>query len=89
MNTAVNVLNRTGVSEVSNQTPYQVWFKKPADFSNMNIFGSSVYAHIPKEKRRKWDVKSKKGVFVGFRVWYENENKVVTVCDVIFEKKNN
>lgn len=39
--------------------------RKP-DLSHIRIFGSQVMVHIPKEKRLKWDSKSKKHILVGF-----------------------
>lgn len=95
VNTAVYVLNRTGTSSVPNRTPFQAWFNKSPDVNrnNMHVFGTAVYVHVPKEKRRKWDVKSTEGVFVGyatdtkgFRVWYKCSDKIVIACDVVFEK---
>lgn len=32
----------------------------------MKIFGCEAYAHIPKQQRKKWDLKSKKLIFVGY-----------------------
>lgn len=91
VNTAVFVLNRSGTSSVVDKTPYSLWYNKNPDILNMHVFGSSVFVHIPKEKRRKWDPKSTEGVFVGygintkgFRVWLKDSDKIVTACDVIF-----
>ncbi|KAL4143977.1 hypothetical protein QTP88_006222 [Uroleucon formosanum] len=36
----------------------------------------TVYAHIPKEKRRQWDQKGKKGIFVG----YSEKTKGYRIC---------
>jgi hypothetical protein len=53
-----------------------------------------VYTHIPKQKRRKWETKSEKGIFVGYsndtkcyRVWYSKSNKISLCRDIIFEKE--
>jgi hypothetical protein len=50
-----------------------------------------VYVHIPKQKRRKWDVKSKRGIFVGYgaetkgyRVFFQDSHSVEISRDVIF-----
>lgn len=57
----------------------------------MRIFGSPVMVHVPKQKRLKWDPKSKKMLFVGFADntkgfrFINLENKKITIaCDVSF-----
>jgi len=39
---------------------------EPVPPGTFEIFGVPVYAHEPKVKRRKLDMKSKLGVFVGY-----------------------
>lgn len=64
--TAVYVLNRTGTSTVRDKTPFELWYGKRAQFDHFHIFGSEVYVHIPKQKRKKMDSKAKKCIFVGY-----------------------
>jgi hypothetical protein len=33
---------------------------------HMSVFGSVVYVHVPTEKRKKLDTRSRLGTFVGF-----------------------
>lgn len=75
--TAVYILNRTGTSTVKDSTPYELWYGKPAKFDHFRIFGSEVYVHVPKQKRRKLDPKSKKCIFVG----YDDNHKGFRVMD--------
>jgi hypothetical protein len=92
VNTVVYTINRTGNTGQEGKTPYELWFNKTPDINNLKIFGSEVYAHIPKEKRRKWDQKGRKGIFVG----YSEETKGYRICfdereisisrDVIFKE---
>jgi hypothetical protein len=78
VNTAVYILNITGTRSEKVKASYDC---------------TIVYTHIPKQKRRKWDPKSEKGIFVGYsndtkgyRVWYSKSNKIL--CrDIIFEKE--
>lgn len=94
VNTAVYTINRTGNTGQEGKTPYELWFNKNPDIYNLKIFGSEVYAHIPKEKRRKWDQKGRKGIFVG----YSEETKGYRICfdgkevslsrDVIFKEES-
>lgn len=57
------------------------------------MFGSEVFVHVPKEKRRKWNKKVKKGIFIGYcddtkgyRVWITEERKIEVSRDVIFRE---
>jgi len=57
----------------------------------MAIFGSTVYTHIPKELRRKLDVKAKKLKFMcvadnakGFRLLDPATDKIITSRDIKF-----
>lgn len=59
-------LNRTGTSSISGKTPYEVWFGRLVSQIELRIFGTKTYAHIPKEKRKKWNKKAKTGILVGY-----------------------
>jgi hypothetical protein len=99
VNTAVYVINRTGKSSIKGKTPYELWFGKPfGNFELLRVFGSEVYAHVPSQKRQKWDAKCKKGMFVGYedcskgvRVYFMDKRTVEVVRDVVFipEIQNN
>lgn len=83
VHTAVYVLNRTGTSTVKGSTPYELWYGKRAQVDHFRIFGSEVYVHIPKQKRKKLDPKAKKCIFVG----YDDDHKgfrVMDECNRIF-----
>lgn len=87
----VYVLNRTGYSSIKNKSPFELLFNKSCKITHLKVFGSEVFSHIPKQIRKKWDAKSKKGIFVGFddnvkgcRVYFEKENKIEIFRDVIF-----
>lgn len=93
MNSAVYVLNRTGTSTVANKTPFELWHQKSASVDKLLVFGSIVYTHIPKIKRRKLDKKANKCIFVGysenskgFRVYNQEKHSIEIARDVIFEK---
>ena len=47
-------------------TPEEAFSGTKPDVSHLKVFGSSVYVHIPKDKRSKLDPSSKKGIFVGY-----------------------
>jgi len=53
MNTAAYVLNRTPTTRTKGTTPYEIWMGKKPDLGHAKIFGSEVFAHVPKEQRTK------------------------------------
>lgn len=95
VNTAVYVLNRTGPSPVNNKTSFELFFKKKPSINHLRVFGSEVFVHIPKEKRRKWNKKAKNGIFIGYcddtkgyRVWIPEEKKIEVSRDIVFRENN-
>ena len=63
---AVYTHNRSPTSALNNVTPYELWFGKRPNISNLRVFGCICYYHVPKELRRKLDPKSRKAIFVGY-----------------------
>ena len=61
--TAVYIRNRILPSNDS-VTPYEKWFGTKPDVSNLRIFGCRAMVHVPKEKRKKLDAKSKNCLLV-------------------------
>lgn len=64
-----------------------------ADISSLHVFGSEAFVHVPDEKRKKWDAKSKKGIFVGYqdnckgyRIWIPQENRIEIARNVIIKE---
>ncbi|GFU00343.1 uncharacterized protein TNCV_4258831 [Trichonephila clavipes] len=60
----------------------------------VRVFGTECFVHVPQQKRRKWDKKSVKGIFVGYsgerdgyRIWIKDQNKVILSRDVIFQNE--
>ena len=64
--TFVYVHNRSPTVALDNQTPYECWFNEKPDVSNLRVFGSVCYYHVPSSQRKKLDPKSKKAIFVGY-----------------------
>lgn len=93
--TAVYLRNRSRVSGIE-KTPYEMWHNKKPDVSGIRIFGSKAMMLIPKEKRQKWDKKSRKMVLIGFsdnikgyRLYDTIEKKIITSRDVVIEETVN
>lgn len=96
VHTAVYILNRTGTSSVPGKTPFELWHGKSATNLNFKVFGTEVFCHIPKEKRKKWSPKAEKGFFVGYdehskgyRIWFPCKGKVEIRRDVFFCTEEN
>lgn len=83
--------NRTG----NNTTPHELWFGSKPDVSHLRVFGSTAFVHVPDVKRKKFDAKSRKVVFVGydwkttkiFRVFDRENQSVIAVSDVKVEEQ--
>ncbi len=65
-NTAVYLLNRAATKSVDGKTPFEIWKGMKPNLSHIRVFGSTLYVHIPKEKRGKLDLKSIKCCHVGY-----------------------
>ena len=59
-------------------------------------WGTKVFCHIPKQKRLKWDVKSRIGIFVGYgnlvkgyRIYFWETEKIEILRDVDFDNEQN
>lgn len=93
VNTSVNILNRTGKSSIKNASPYELWTGKKPRIKHMRIIGSTCYAHIPKQKRRKMDNKARKAYLIGYdsderyRLWIQATNSIICSRDVTFNEK--
>lgn len=93
VSTAAFLANRSpnrGLGDI-NLTPEEIWSGKKPDLSNLKLFGCRAMAHIPKQKRKKWDSKSEECVFVGYleeskgyRLIQPLTGKLVKSRDVVF-----
>ena len=91
-NTAVYILNLSVTTTVEDKTPLGMWSGSYATLGHLRVSGTECYVHIPKQKRHKWDQKSRLGQLVGYmgekygyRIWIPNERKIVFSLDVIFK----
>lgn len=92
--TAAHIKNRSK-STVHGKTPYEVWNEKKPNIKYMRRFGCMAYVLDKEERRRKFDPKTIKGIFVGYatnntyRVYIPNTGRVKTDCDVKFDESRN
>lgn len=66
VNTTVYLRNKTVANGLDEETPSEMWTGNKLDINNLRIYDSKVMAHIPKQKRLKWDKKSKPMILVGY-----------------------
>ena len=45
--------------------PHELYFVKKPNLAHLRVFGDIAYVHVPKEKRRKLEVKAEKCILVG------------------------
>ena len=84
--------NRTG----NNVTPHEMWFGSKPDIGHLRVFGSAAFVHVPDCKRKKFEAKSRKTVFVGydwlttkvFRVFDREKKTVEPASDVKIEEQD-
>ena len=72
-------------------TPEEVWSGRKPTVDHFRIFGCIAYAHVPDEKRKKFDAKDEMCVFLGaseaskaYKLFNPLTKKIVTSRDVIF-----
>ena len=75
--TAVYVKNRNPANSLKDKTPYEALFDLKPSVKHIKTFGFICFVHIPKDECQKVDIKSSRGVFVG----YASESKANRVYD--------
>ena len=90
--TATYIINRSPSTKLPGVTPAEIWYGEKPNVQNFKIFGSVAYTHIPKELRNKFDVKSKKCIFVGYaktgyRLWDSEKEKIIISRDTVVDEK--
>ena len=82
--------NRTPTKALGMKTPYESWYGKQPDLSNLRVFGCIAFAHVPGVLRKKLDDKavtrfmgySKGGK--GYRLMHEDNRRITYHRDVTF-----
>jgi hypothetical protein len=76
INSACHLVNRSSNTGIKCKTPEEVWSGKPANYSNLLVFGCPAYAHVNEGKLKP---KTKKCIFLGnasgvkgYRLWCPN-----------------
>jgi hypothetical protein len=94
VNTAVYIKNRISHTAIHNEIPYELWYKKKPDLSNVRVFGCRAFVHIPKEKRKKLDSSRKEMIFLGYsetskawRFFNEESNELCLSSEATFNER--
>ena len=74
--------------------PEEAFSGKRPDISHLRIFGSPVYMHVTKDTRKKLDLTTEFGIFVGYtdtphnyRVYFPDSRKTVVRRDMKFQEE--
>lgn len=91
VHTAAYVINRSPTQSLFFKTPEELWSGHKPSVKHMRIFGCEAMVHIPQEKRKKWDPKAQKLIFIGYcdhtkgyRFWMPKTKKVIKSRDATF-----
>ena len=93
VNTAAYIINRTGASAVEGKSPFELWFGKKPSIKHLKVIGTTCYAYIPGQKRKKLDKKALKCVLIGYngddsyRLWHQESGDTKISRDVRFDKE--
>ena len=71
VNTAVYLHNRSPTTALKDKTPFECYFNKKPDISNLRVFGCVCYMLVPHGERQKLDPKSRKRNFCGLPRGYK------------------
>jgi hypothetical protein len=94
INTAAYLINRGPSVPLEQRIPEEVWSGKEVNLSWLKVFGCTAYVHISDHARGKLDPKSLKCTFIGYggdefgyRLWDDQNKKIIRTRDVIFNEK--
>ena len=94
-NTATFIYNRLPNAPLRGKRPYEMWYGRKPDLSNLKVFSCVAYALVPAAKRRKFGDKTEKMRFLGYhkghrgyRLMERGGNRVFYRTDVTFDEHN-
>ena len=91
VSTIVYLINRCPTKAVHNIILMEAWSRRRWTVEHLRVFGCIAYAHVPKEKRHKFDDNGVKCIFTGYkpeskayRLYDPLNNKMILSRDVDF-----
>ena len=85
---AVYAHNRSPTSALESSTPFECWFGRKPDVSNMRVFGCVCYYYVPGKQRRKLAPKARKAIFLGYPEGVKGY-KIMDIENSKFQKTRN
>ncbi|KAL4586016.1 hypothetical protein LXL04_010646 [Taraxacum kok-saghyz] len=89
--TATYIINRLPSKVIDYKTPFEILFKQQPDYSHMKVFGCLVYTRNTDTKGDKFEVRGRRGIFLGYpqgkkgyRVYDLESKKIVVSRDTKF-----
>ncbi|GFT04801.1 retrovirus-related Pol polyprotein from transposon TNT 1-94 [Trichonephila clavipes] len=77
----------------SNKTPFKKYSGRKPSVLHLKPFGCLAYAGVPKQIRKKFDMRAEMGIMMGYaqrtkgyRIWLIDENKLVETINVRFDE---
>lgn len=74
-----------------NKTPFELYSGRRPSVKHLRVFGSKAYVGMPRQLRSKFDMRTKKGILVGYamktkgyRIWLPDEHKIIETINVTF-----
>ena len=93
INIVVYLNSMSPTNKLELQTPFESFYGYKPRISHLIIFGCRAFAHIPKDDRRKLDVKSIECVFVGYcddhkayKLFHPSSHRLIASRDVVFHE---
>jgi len=66
IHTIVHIINKAHVRPHSDNTPYELWYGRPASIKHFKVFGSKCYINNNNETLVKYDDRADEGIFLGY-----------------------
>ena len=92
---ATYIYNHLPNAPLKGKSPYELWYGRKPDLSNLKVFGCVAYALVPAAKRRKFADRTEKMRFLGYhkghrgyKLMERGGNRVFYRTDITFDEHN-
>ena len=93
LSTTTYLNNRSTIKAVQDKTPYEARTGNKPNVSHLCIFGCDDYADVPKDKRTKFDSKTRRRIFLGYgqgakgyRLYDKAQKRIFYSKNVVFNE---
>lgn len=88
---ATYLTNRSPTAALKNKTPFQAWFGRKPNISNLRVFGCHAFSQVPAGQRSKLGQRSVALHMVGYdnsgyRLWNPENDKITVSRNVVFDE---